>query len=67
MAMAETRRRVVASSDELRERDLLKRAHLAEVIAEALIGRGIDRVSAELAGQALAERRLSAELLGTDG
>ena len=48
---ARRRRRVVASNDELRERELIKLATWATALAEALRARGIDGATANLAGE----------------
>jgi AcrR family transcriptional regulator len=49
--LAPIRRAVIAANSELRERELLKRARLASVIADALRARGIDDVAAGLAAE----------------
>jgi AcrR family transcriptional regulator len=46
------RQRVIASSDELRERELIKMATLASAIADALRQRGTDELTATLVAQA---------------
>jgi AcrR family transcriptional regulator len=45
------RQRVIDSSSELRERELIKRERLAEVVAEALRRRGTEEPTASLAAQ----------------
>jgi hypothetical protein len=49
--LAPQRRAVVAANSELQERELLKRARLSSVIAEALRARGTDNATASLAAQ----------------
>jgi AcrR family transcriptional regulator len=49
--LAPIRRAVIAANSELQERELLKRARLASVIADALRARGIDDVAAGLAAE----------------
>jgi AcrR family transcriptional regulator len=46
------RQRIIAASDELRERELIKLASLAAALAEALRLRGVDEPAASLTGQA---------------
>ena len=48
-ALAVTRSAVIADNPELRERELLKRAHLVTAIEQALHSRGIDDVTTRLA------------------
>jgi AcrR family transcriptional regulator len=50
--LARTRQRLIASTATLRERDVLKRAALAQAISESLQARGIASETAELAGLA---------------
>lgn len=45
------RREVIAANSELQERELLKRARLASVVAEALRARGTDETAARLAAE----------------
>jgi AcrR family transcriptional regulator len=49
--LAPQRRAVIAANSELQERELLKRARLAAAMADALLARGIDEVSARLAAE----------------
>jgi AcrR family transcriptional regulator len=49
--LAPQRRAVVAASSELQERELLKRARLASVMADALRARGTDDTTARLAAE----------------
>ncbi len=49
--VAQQRRVVIAANSELQERELLKRARLATVIANALHARGVDKTSARLAAE----------------
>jgi AcrR family transcriptional regulator len=49
--LAPQRRAVIAANSELQERELLKRARLASVMAEALRARGADDVAARLAAE----------------
>ena len=49
--LAPQRRAVIAAHTELQERELLKRARLATVVADALCDRGTDDTTAQLAGQ----------------
>jgi len=49
--LAPQRRAVIAANSELQERELLKRARLAAVMAEALRERGTDDVTARLAAE----------------
>ena len=49
--LAPQRRAVIAANSELQERELLKRARLATVMAEALRERGSDDVAARLAAE----------------
>jgi AcrR family transcriptional regulator len=49
--LAPQRRAVIAAHSELQERELLKRARLAGAMADALIARGTDEVSARLAAE----------------
>jgi AcrR family transcriptional regulator len=48
---ARRRSRIVASNDELRERELIKLATWAVALADALHARGVDESTARLAGQ----------------
>jgi AcrR family transcriptional regulator len=48
---AAQRRAVIAANSELQERELLKRAHLASAMAEALRARGADDMTAHLAAE----------------
>ncbi len=50
-AFARQRQAIIASSAELRERELIKLASLAAAVAEALEGRGVDGASATLSGE----------------
>ena len=49
--LAPLRRAVIAANSELQERERLKRARLASVVAEALRARGADDVTARLAAE----------------
>ena len=49
--LAPQRQAVIAANSELQERQLLKRAHLAGAIADALCARGTDDPTARLAGE----------------
>jgi AcrR family transcriptional regulator len=49
--LAPQRRAVIAAHSELQERELLKRARLAAVMADALVARGTDDTTARLAAQ----------------
>ena len=49
--LAPQRRAVIAANSELQERELLKRARLGSVIADALRARGADTTTASLAAQ----------------
>jgi len=49
--LAPQRRAVIAAHSELQERELLKRARLAEVMAEALRARGTEETTARLAAE----------------
>ena len=49
--LAPQRRAVIAANSELQERELLKRARLASVMAEALRARGTDETTARLAAE----------------
>lgn len=49
--LAPQRRAVIAANSELQERELLKRARLAGAMADALLARGADDVSARLAAE----------------
>jgi AcrR family transcriptional regulator len=48
---AAQRRAVIAANSELQERELLKRARLASAMADALLARGADDVTARLAAE----------------
>jgi AcrR family transcriptional regulator len=49
--LAPQRRAVIAANSELQERELLKRARLSSVVADALCARGTDDTTARLAAQ----------------
>ena len=49
--LAPQRRAVIAANSELQERELLKRARLSSVVAEALCARGTDDTTARLAAE----------------
>jgi AcrR family transcriptional regulator len=49
--LAPQRRAVIAANSELQERELLKRARLSSVMADALRARGVDETTARLAAQ----------------
>jgi AcrR family transcriptional regulator len=49
--LAPQRRAVIAANSELQERELLKRAHLASAMADALRARGADDTTARLAAE----------------
>jgi len=48
---ARKRQRIIASNDELRERELIKLATWATALADALRARGVDEATANLAGE----------------
>jgi AcrR family transcriptional regulator len=48
---ARKRQRIIASNDELRERELIKLATWAAALADALRARGVDEAAANLAGE----------------
>jgi AcrR family transcriptional regulator len=48
---ARKRQRIIASNDELRERELIKLATWAAALADALRARGVDEATANLAGE----------------
>ncbi len=48
---ARRRQRIIASSDELRERELIKLAAWAEALGDALRTRGVDEKTAQLTGE----------------
>jgi hypothetical protein len=50
-AAAGRRRAVVAANSELQERGLLKRARITKSVAEALLDRGIDELTARLGAE----------------